>query len=146
MNTLLTKFGIFSISLAVGIGLTFMWSTFGRPATQELDAIIVDAGARLLGAVSARNDVSSYERGRIEARRDVEKGVFILKSFGWLDVPRNPYSDLLTREYGIEFLDYGCVVTQEFANYVQGYNEVSRTAIEHRFGKGILAFSVRAER
>ena len=47
MNTLFAKFGIFSISLAVGIGLASMWSAFGRPATQELDVMIVDAGAKL---------------------------------------------------------------------------------------------------
>ena len=142
MNTVLTKFGIFSISFAVGIGLASMWSTFGRPATQELDAMVVDAGARLLGAVSAYDDVSPYGRGRIEASRDVENGIFTIKSFGLFNVPLDPYSQLLKREYGIEFIDYGCVATPEFSEYVRGYNDVSRAAIENRFGKGILESGV----
>lgn len=142
MNTMLTRFSIFAISLAIGIGLTSMWSTFGRPATQELDAIIVDAGARLLGAVSTYDDVGPYERGQIEATRDVEKGIFAIKSFGLLNVQHEHNSQLLKRDYGIEFIHYGCVATQEFGDYVRGYNEVSRAAIENRFGKRIFDFSV----
>ena len=90
------------------------------------------------GAISAYGDVSHYERGRIEASRDVENNIFKVKSFGLLTSSRDPYSLLPQREYRIEFVNYGCVATKELGEYVRGYNDVSRAAIENRFGKGIL--------
>lgn len=141
MNSLLTKFAVSSISFAVGIATASLWSTYGAPATQMADTIIVDAGARLLGSVSSRsryNDVGPSERGRIEAVRDIQNGVLKVKSLGLLTVAHAPYSELLMHNYGIEFIDYGCVGTHDFAEYIRGYNEVSKAAIERRYGEGIL--------
>ncbi len=48
------------------------------------------------------------------------------------------YKEVLLREYGVEFIDYGCLETDELDQRIRGYNEVSRAAIEERFGAGVI--------
>jgi hypothetical protein len=138
MNGLITKFAVFLISFAVGIAAASLWSNYGPSATQELDTLIVAEGARLLRNVQSYDDVGPYERGRIEAASDIRNGMLKVKSLGLLTVAHTPYSKMLMHNYDIEFIDYGCVGTQEFGEYIRGYNEVSKAAIETRFGKGFL--------
>jgi hypothetical protein len=138
MNILRTKFAPFSICFALGVGTGVLWSTFGPAATQKLDTVIVDGGVALLARVKS-NKLSPYQRGRIDAGSDIQNGILRVKSLGLLTVVHGRYGELLKQNYDIEFVDYGCVGTAEFAESIRGYNEVSKAAIERQYGEGILA-------
>jgi hypothetical protein len=138
LNRLFTKVAIFSISFAVGIAASGLWSTFGPSATQKLDTVIVGAGAALLGRFATQARFSSYERGRLEAARDIKNGILRIKSLGLLTFTHGLYSELLRQGYGVEFVDYGCIGTTEFAESIRGYNDVSKAEIEKRYGQGVL--------
>lgn len=114
--------------------------------SQKLDGFIVDTGANILGRFSRSDNpaappkliISPYESGKIEARIDIQNGKLIVKSLGELTVVHPLYKEVLMKDYGIEFIDYGCVSTSDFSQYVRAYNEVSNAAIESRYGGEFL--------
>lgn len=48
------------------------------------------------------------------------------------------YRDVLCTQYGIQTHGYGCIVSYGLIEQIRGYNEVSKAAIEQRFGDGFL--------
>jgi hypothetical protein len=40
----------------------------------------------------------------------------------------------LKKKYGIEILEYGCLVMSGFPEYARGYNEISEAAIKRKYG------------
>lgn len=103
----------------------------------------------LLGCVSIRAQqtaLSSSERGRSEAARDVQNEKFVIKAWGLAefrinDIPSRTevYESLLLSRYKIRFeWVAGCVIDDETLSYATAYNEVSKAAIEAKFGKDIL--------
>jgi hypothetical protein len=87
-----------------------------------------------------------YEKGKIEAYQDLKNDLYILKGWGlamaniypW-PLPHEIYASILRDKYQITLKSVGgCVVDDETADYVDGYNEVSHAAIESKWGKGIL--------
>src|SRR5579871_1239074 len=78
----------------------------------------------------------SGECGRMAAQLDVRRGHYRVLGYGIAPRGPDPY---LREHYGIEFVAYGCVVTESEREYVAAYNAVSRAAIYHRFGRDVLA-------
>ena len=79
----------------------------------------------------------AFSRGTSEARRDVRRGIFAVKSCGYPVSPFWRYQQVLEREYGIHAINLGC--DPSVRNYVAGYNEVSERAIADRYGTNFLA-------
>ena len=100
----------------------------------------------LLACVSISAQQSPDERGRSEAAQDVAEGKFVIKGWGLLefkvnDIPTRTevYEGLLLRKYKISFeWVAGCLIPDELLSYVTAYNEVSKAAIEAKFGKDVF--------
>lgn len=75
------------------------------------------------------------EAGRVDAQRDLEKGILRLETFG-----RHPmyqiqyYYPMLRKRYGIRIVDYGCIVDDRMVEHSLGYNEVMDRELCRRFG------------
>lgn len=88
----------------------------------------------------------SYQKGKTEAAQDIKKNVYIVKGWGLALSNLYPwpsreevYESILQEKYKITFeLVGGCVVDNETADYVDGYDAVAIAAIESRWGKGLL--------
>src|SRR4051812_13713918 len=76
-------------------------------------------------------------RGTSEARRDVQRGIFAVKSYGYPVLIFWRYQQILEREYGIHAINLGC--DPSVRNYVAGYNDVSKRAIGEHYGTNFLA-------
>ncbi|HEU0144351.1 MAG TPA: hypothetical protein VFQ47_06165 [Nitrososphaera sp.] len=146
MRLLSIKISLTLITFLAGIAVTSIWHNYGQPLIEKLDGLVVDTGASLLGRLSTtpgtsasiQTQISPYEAGRIEAAQDIQDGKLRVKSLGMLTVVHSIYADKLMRDYRIEFIDYGCVGTEEFTERIRGYNEVSRASIEQQYGEGFL--------
>lgn len=93
-----------------------------------------------LGSESKDQDAAkAYEEGKAEARADIREGRLVVKTYGLPASSRNTYAEILKAKYGVELRAVaGCVVTSELLQNVKGYNEISKTEIELRHGKGVL--------
>ena len=82
---------------------------------------------------------AAYYNGKIEARLDLLRGEYNIRSYGASGAWREKYREILLREYGVNLVEVaGCIVTDELVEEVRGYNEVSEAAIERRYGQGTL--------
>src|SRR5919199_170233 len=75
-----------------------------------------------------------YERGRLEAARDIAAGRLIVRRYGEPVEGYDPYKEILARDYGVELYEGGCVLTAETEKEARGYNEVQVAEIERRYG------------
>jgi hypothetical protein len=134
-NELVIKCLVFLICLVGGIGVAQAWSARSH-FSESLDRLVVDSGAKLLGAVSSER--SPYQGGKLQAKKDLQQGILKIKNLGLLTTTHISYSKLLREHYGIEFVDYGCIGTADLAESIRGYNDVSKEEIEKRYGPGVL--------
>ncbi len=88
----------------------------------------------------------SYEKGKIEATENLKNDKFVFKAWGlssfklysW-ESAEEIYNRILKDKYKITFEWVGgCMVDEETAEYVEGYNEVIQAGIEAKYGIGIL--------
>src|SRR5687767_9732529 len=72
---------------------------------------------------------------------DGARGHYEIQIYGALPPPWGAeYWRILETRYGVTVNRVaGCVVTEQLANYVEGYNAVSRQRIETHFGKDVFA-------
>jgi len=106
-------------------------------AGQELDEAAQNSGvASDTGLLRKFGDFAS---GRTDAQADVAAGRLRVLTYGDLTGASEHYERLLQERYGIELDSIGgCVVDQELVDYAAGYAEVSKAAIEARFGADVL--------
>ncbi len=78
-------------------------------------------------------------RGGLAAGFDVMRGHYKISSFG-LPTPWRPeYSRLLRERYGIEDqVVAGCIVSSSLVAYVEGYNAISMSAANRKFGRDVF--------
>jgi|HubBroStandDraft_5_1064220.scaffolds.fasta_scaffold622957_1 hypothetical protein len=78
-------------------------------------------------------------RGQLVAHFDVARGHYEILSLG-LPVPwRSEFARILRERYGIEQrVVAGCMVTPQLLAYTEGYNRVSMTAANRRFGRDVF--------
>ena len=83
---------------------------------------------------------TAYPRGMLVAWFDQVRGHYEIQVYGGPPAPwEGEWRRLTLERYGIEVNPVaGCVVTSDLVWYVDGYNAVSRTRIEARFGKDIF--------
>jgi hypothetical protein len=84
---------------------------------------------------------NAYEQGKREAEIDLSEGTLKLRVYG--DATKSSGADLHAEEvfekYGIELVRVAASIeTDTSADRTLGYNQTSLTAIERRYGKGIL--------
>lgn len=79
----------------------------------------------------------AYERGRREAEADVRNGRFVIH-FAGIAVPGKVFKEKMLKHYGVEVVTGGCTMTYEESERMKGYDEVSRAAVEKKFGKGVI--------
>ncbi len=80
------------------------------------------------------------ELGQADARRDLSNGVMMVKSAGLPGPSWDEYAHLLKERCNVELLPIaGCIVSDGLLAYLRGYNEVSRAAIQQKFGTDIFA-------
>lgn len=83
--------------------------------------------------------VSGSLRGRIAAHYDIARGHYYLLAYGLPTASRPEYARLLRERYGVEFRAVaGCVVTPTLVDYVDGYDSVSMTAVNRKFGRDVF--------
>ena len=120
--------------------------TFGKKMIKYLHyAVVLLALLILVGCQTDKQSLQSingpsdsYLRGVEEAKADIQRGKYIIKTFGYPPPYYPDYRHILS-EYNIELKRVaGCIVISDILDYVRGYNEVSRDAIEKRYGKGFL--------
>lgn len=81
----------------------------------------------------------AVELGQADARRDLSNGVMMVKGAGLPGPSWGEYAQLLKERCNVELTSGGCIVSEGFLAYLRGYNEVSRAAIQQKFGTDILA-------
>ena len=80
----------------------------------------------------------SRESGQAAARRDLDHGKLVIKSYG-PGVPWRDRTAAMLKEYGIELRIHGYYpFTQSGAESVEGYNEVMIAEIEKRQGTNFV--------
>jgi len=92
----------------------------------------------------------SYQTGRNEALTDIAQNKYRLKSWGlsetklWFEGTSWPtrdeiYQSILKENYSITFdLVAACLIDPATEAYARGYNDVANTAIDAKYGKGLL--------
>jgi hypothetical protein len=83
---------------------------------------------------------AAYPRGAVEAKIDVARGVYSIKTAGypvrWSSIARQK----LRERYGIEVkAEAGCEVTPWLEWYMDGYNSVSESAIKSKYGDDVIS-------
>jgi thiol-disulfide isomerase/thioredoxin len=76
----------------------------------------------------------TYEKGKANAGNDIAEGKFIIRRYGLTPGIAPESLKKLKETYGIEYIEHGCVVTNNLVEYVKGYNEVSKAEIKRKFG------------
>lgn len=84
-------------------------------------------------------EVTAWKRGELQARFDVDRGIFRIKRTGFGAGPCSPAHftrrDFLKHHHGIHLdAEAGCRVTRAILEYVDGYNSVSEPVIREKFG------------
>jgi hypothetical protein len=83
--------------------------------------------------------ICAYPRGMIVACADGLRGHDELKVYGLPPPWDSEFRRLVSERYDVEINGVaGCVVTQELAWYVDGYNSVACARLQARFGKDIF--------
>ncbi|MEZ5429520.1 MAG: TlpA disulfide reductase family protein [Pyrinomonadaceae bacterium] len=72
----------------------------------------------------------SYEKGVADAKKDVADGRFIIRSYGLTPGISDESRRELKEKYGIEYADHGCLTSESLKEYIRGYNEISKPAVE----------------
>jgi hypothetical protein len=86
---------------------------------------------------------SASLRGRIAAHIDVARGQYKILGYGLPVVWQPAYARLLKERYGIQYEAVaGCVVSESLTSYVGGYNAVSTSAANRKFGPDIFRKSL----
>jgi hypothetical protein len=90
-------------------------------------------------------DLSAQMRGQLIAHFDLSRRHYRILMLG-LPTPWRPeYAHILLERYGIENrVVAGCVVTQPLLAYVDGYNQVSMSAANRKFGRDVFKDSIPA--
>lgn len=77
-------------------------------------------------------------RGAQTARDDLAHGNLQIRAFG---LPANWHSDfrkLLEKRYGIQYKNFGCVVTGAQDAFAKSYNEVVEADLLRKFGRDVI--------
>jgi len=78
-------------------------------------------------------------RGRLAARYDSAHGHYRLLGYGLPAAGVSEYKEILRVRYGVEYRQVAlCIVSHSLVSYVDAYDEVSSTAIGHKFGHDVL--------
>lgn len=84
-------------------------------------------------------DLAAPIRGQLAARFDLTRGHYKVLTLGLPTSWRPEYSHLLRERYGIEMrVVAGCLVSQSLLAYVKGYNRVSMSAANRKFGRDVF--------
>lgn len=83
--------------------------------------------------------VSGGIRGQLVAHFDVARGHYEILTFGLAAPWRSEFARILRDRYGIEQrVVAGCMVTPSLVAYTEGYNQVSMTAANLKFGRDVF--------
>src|ERR1039457_1694823 len=83
--------------------------------------------------------VSGGIRGQLVAHFDVARGHYEILSLGFPAPWRSEFARILRERYGIEQrVVAGCMVTLPLLAYTEGYNRVSMTAANRKFGRDVF--------
>jgi hypothetical protein len=83
--------------------------------------------------------VSGGIRGQLVAHFDVARGHYEILSLGFPAPWRSEFARILRERYGIEQrVVAGCMVTPPLLAYTEGYNRVSMTAANRKFGRDVF--------
>jgi len=86
-----------------------------------------------------RISLSAYQAGRSEADKDVRENRLIIEIFGLPTPWDGEYAKLLNDRYHIQVRRVaGCIVDEKLVGHAKGYNEISESEIQHRFGGDVL--------
>jgi hypothetical protein len=112
---------------------------------KQLTAVI--AFFALLVALAEAWSIMAPTRGRRAAQFDVERGHYRILSYGlppsWLP----EYARLLKERYDVDLYPVaGCIVSKDLVSYVDAYDEISASAVNHKFGRNVFEESAEEAR
>jgi hypothetical protein len=119
----------FITQVAVGVLVAAICGRAAEPAHLPAPAPGLDA----LGYPT--NSLIALELGRADATSDVSKGVLRVPMFGLPPEWSSDFNRILAEKYKVERYGLGgCLVSESLTEYARGYSEISRHAIEQKFG------------
>lgn len=80
-----------------------------------------------------------YQVGKIIAERDIKRQVYLIQTYGNPDSER-PCSVCSYERYGFKFQYHWDIVFDEKSNFIEGYNNVSKTYLKSMIGDSAYAF------
>ncbi len=83
------------------------------------------------------DQTAAFRQGQAEAQADIRRGKLVIH-FGGIAVPNQKFKELMLNNYGVTVITGGCVMTEAEAKRLEGYDEISRAAIEAKFGPGTI--------
>ena len=121
----------------IALAVTLAGFAVGLAGAASQDTTMDPTGLDVYGY--PRNETQAHERGRSEAGRDLTNGVVLLK-FSGLPAPEfSNYARLMSARCGMTVQPIaGCLVTGGLQEYRRGYNEVSSSWIERRYGTNMF--------
>lgn len=131
MKYLNWKIGSALVTFLIGTILTFVWFASKPKSIKSLD-------------VSEQLTTSTdpdYLKGRTEAERDVKAGELVIIVEG-----QTRFEVLLRDElskYGVQIRSIGCFFKKQDEKHWKGYNQVSKAAIDARFGRDVAEDAIR---
>lgn len=80
---------------------------------------------------------SAYRAGQSQAVSEVAQGFLFVHSYG-MELYKPSLAAVLDRDCHIRKIAHGCVVYPFLEHSVRGYNRISQSVIEKRYGKGVF--------
>lgn len=82
---------------------------------------------------------SAYDRGRLDARKDLNGGRLALEEYGFPRPEENRYTEILRNKYGITVRRVATdVLDPATYGHALGYNEVMKAEARRRFGVDVV--------
>ena len=103
---------------------------------RHLPQLLAASLAFLVGLCSTGD--FAYHIGCIQAHIDVARGQYQLQVYGTVDGGLEEFSEIAAREYGIEVVPHGCIISEQGIERMRGYNDVSEAAIKRKYGRDVI--------
>lgn len=127
-----------TLTFALGVTAVGLWFFLGQISTQflEIPASVAAEVEPVITPKPAKSLDKSYLKGRTDAARDADAGKLAVWSVGLMSVYDYTLRDLLLKNYNVQLMGKGCVISEEDEQWVEGYNEAAQAEIDRRFGRG----------
>ncbi len=108
---------------------------YNEIAQEKINDLVSKMPVESINLSSYPEEQYNYKKGIEDAKKDIANGKFIIKTSGFGLYPKG-VPEYEKENYPVKYQSYGCVIPSNLTEYIDGYNKISRTEIERRFGSG----------